>query len=292
MRSIILDPAILSQLAGKTAIITGSANGIGAQTASLFNSHGANVVIADLEPTRVAAEALVATFLSPLNAIFIPTNILNWAEMKSLFSQTKERFGSVEIVIANGGIMEPKSVLDMDDLDDNGDLVESKEAFKVIDVNLKGTLNSRRPFSTLDKASLTITPPIALRLALFSMKSNPPCFQDNSRGSIVLLASTSGYFGGTGVAAYVASKHGTIGLLRAAQGASQNAGIRLNAVAPFFTPTQITAGFAEEWKSAGLENNTVEGVGLVIAHMALDCDEHGACALVNITYVHMLRKLF
>jgi NAD(P)-dependent dehydrogenase (short-subunit alcohol dehydrogenase family) len=154
MRSITLDPVLLSQLANKTAIITGAANGIGAQTARLFNLHGANVVIADLETTRAAAEALIATFLSPLKTIFIPTNIISWEDMKSLFRQTKGRFGSVEIVVANAGIMEPKSILDMDDLDDNGDLVESKEAFKVIDVNLKGTLNSMPPFSTSDKASL------------------------------------------------------------------------------------------------------------------------------------------
>lgn len=122
---------------------------------------------------------------------------------------------------------------------------------------------------------------VALRLGLFTMKSNPPSFSDGSRGSIVLLASTSGYFGGTGVAAYVASKHGIIGLLRSSQTVAQDAEIRLNAVAPYFTPTQITAGFAKEWKAAGLETNTPEGVASVIAQMALDSNRHGACALVS-----------
>jgi NAD(P)-dependent dehydrogenase (short-subunit alcohol dehydrogenase family) len=79
-------------------------------------------------------------------------------------------------------------------------------------------------------------------------------------GSVVLVASTSGYFGGTGVNAYVASKHGVVGLLRASQRAAQKCGVRVNAVAPFFTPTHITASFAGRWKEAGFEGNTPEGV--------------------------------
>lgn len=77
-------------------------------------------------------------------------------------------------------------------------------------------------------------------------------------GSIVLVSSTSGYFGGTGVSAYIASKHGVIGLLRSSQLAVKKHGIRVNGVAPFHTPTHITASFSEQWKAAGLESNTVE----------------------------------
>ena len=142
MQPITIDPSLLSQLAGKTAIITGAANGIGAQTAALFNSHGANVVVADLEFTRAAAEHLITGFLYPSKARFIPANIINWVEMKDLFKKTVAAFGSVEIVVANAGIMEARPVLDLDNVDEHGELVESKEAFKVIDINLKGTLNS------------------------------------------------------------------------------------------------------------------------------------------------------
>jgi len=142
MQPITIDPSLLSQLAGKTAIITGAANGIGAQTAALFNSHGANVVVADLEFTRAAAEHLIAGFSHPSKAKFIPANIINWVEMKDLFKKTVAAFGRVEIVVVNAGIMEARPVLDLDNVDEHGELVESKEAFKVIDINLKGTLNS------------------------------------------------------------------------------------------------------------------------------------------------------
>lgn len=142
MQPITIDTSILRQLNNKTAIITGAANGIGAKTAALLNSHGANVVLADLEFTRLDAEALIATFPSPVNAVFISANILRWSEMKELFKKAVARFGSVEIVIANAGVMESNPALDLDTLDENGELAESIEAFKVMDINLKGTLNS------------------------------------------------------------------------------------------------------------------------------------------------------
>lgn len=101
--------------------------------------------------------------------------------------------------------------------------------------------------------------------------------------SILLVASTSSYFGGTGVTAYVASKHGVLGLLRASQSAAREHGVRVNAVAPFFTPTHITAGFSRQWRDAGLDENTPERVAETIALVALDAERRGHCVLVRLT---------
>ena len=131
-----------AELPGKTAIITGGAGGIGAATAKIFNSHGANVVIADIPKTRELAERLIASFSRPEKAIFIPVDILNWEQMLALFRQTIERFGSIDTVVANAGIMEKTETLDIESTDDNDELLESTGAFNVIDVNVKGTLNS------------------------------------------------------------------------------------------------------------------------------------------------------
>lgn len=281
-----LDPGLLRQAAGKTAIITGGANGIGAATAALYSRHGANVVIADLPVARAAADALIPTLSRPDQVMFVPVDILDWAQMTHLFKQAKERFGRIDIVLANAAIMETAPVLDMDAVDEKGDLLESREAFKVIDVNIKGTLNSKRSgqapdlFRSRSKPktgiSLNIVPSTALRLAMHYMRE--------SGGSVVMLASTSGYFGGTGVAGYVTSKHGVVGLMRSCQAAAAKHGIRVNAVAPFFTPTHITASYAESWKNAGLEANTPEGVATVIAQTSLD-ERSGRCTLVRITAV-------
>jgi hypothetical protein len=137
-----LDPTLLKQAAGKTVIVTGGANGIGAATAILFNANGANVVIADLEPCRGAATALIDSLASPSKAAFMPMNILDWEQGKRVFKSVVERFGGVDVVIANAAIMETSPVLDIEKVDANGEPHQPLEAYKVIDINIKGTLNS------------------------------------------------------------------------------------------------------------------------------------------------------
>jgi NAD(P)-dependent dehydrogenase (short-subunit alcohol dehydrogenase family) len=112
------------------------------------------------------------------------------------------------------------------------------------------------------------------------MSSNEPD-ADGSRGSILLVASTSGYFGGTGVVSYIASKHGVMGLLRASQSAAQKHAVRINAVAPFVTPTHITEGYSSLWAERGLPANTVEDVAKAIVDTAVDRDLRGACCMVS-----------
>ncbi|KAJ5355927.1 hypothetical protein N7517_010536 [Penicillium concentricum] len=219
MTDVKLDQASFSQSAGKTVLITGAARGIGAATAILFNSHGANVVLADLPQLRDSAEEVIQKQMQfPNRAIFVSTNIVNWAELTACFETAITTFRKVDIVIANAGIMECESVLDMDNVDENGHLLE--------------------------------------------------------------MGSTSSYFGGTGVAAYIASKHGVLGLLRACQNVARAHGVRVNAVAPFLTPTHITAGFAHKWDEAGLEKNTPGRVADAIAVVALDEKRQGNCVMV------------
>lgn len=143
MTEVKVDQALFSQSVGKTVLITGAARGIGAATAILFNSHGANVVLADLPQLRHSAEEVIQKQINfPTRAIFVPADIVDWAELTACFEAAITTFGKVDIVVANAGIMESESVLDMTNVDANGRLLESLEAGRVIDVNLKGTLNS------------------------------------------------------------------------------------------------------------------------------------------------------
>ncbi|QQK46992.1 Short chain dehydrogenase/reductase, putative [Penicillium digitatum] len=250
----------LRSLSGKTAIVTGGANGIGAETVRLLNSRGANTVIADLERTRPDAETLIHSLQHPTAALFVGVNILVWSEMKLLFAHWIQKFGKVDIVVANAGIMESQKLFDIGNVDEHGELRESTEGFRVIDVNLKGTVDT-------------------LRLALYYMQHNRVTSASGRRGSVVLVTSTSGYFGSTGVGAYIASKHGITGLLRAAQQVGRELGIGINGVAPFFTPTPTFKAVAEKWKHSGLKPNILEGVATAIS-LACTRDETGKCYMV------------
>lgn len=268
-----------ASVSGKTVIVTGGARGIGASTSMLYNVQGANVVVADLGASREAARALIQTFPHPSKAAFVEVDILNWDQMKLLFATASKRFGQIDIVVANAGIMEQHESFALDKVDNDGALLESKEAFRVIDINLKGTLNSKLIFARYGLCpSVDMNICAALRLAMHAMKDRT---ESQGEGSIVLIASTSGYFGGTGVAAYVASKHGVVGLLRACQETASKHGIRVNAVAPFFTPTQITSSFAGKWNDAGLEANTPDSVAELIFKVSKDSGKRGECVMVS-----------
>ncbi|KAH7392077.1 hypothetical protein DE146DRAFT_129966 [Phaeosphaeria sp. MPI-PUGE-AT-0046c] len=243
----------------KTVIVTGGAGGIGAQTVRAYHSAGCNVVIADLPFAKEAAEQLISELSDSKRAMFHATNIVSWDAMRALFRETKSRFGQVDIVIANAGLMESKGFFDFEE-DDGGELKEPMEAYKIIDVNLKGTMNT-------------------LRLAMHAMSSNEPD-SDGAKGSVILVASTSGYFGGTGVVSYISSKHGVVGLARASQRKANELGVRVNVIAPFFTPTHITKGYSEEWTKRGLPANTVQDVAKAIVDTSMAPERKGHSLLV------------
>lgn len=142
MRSITPSNAYFKEIPGKTVIVTGAGGGIGAETARFYHDHGAKVVLADLEQMRSSTEAVISSFGESARAVFIPVNILDWAQMTTLFRSSKEKFGRIDIVVANAGVMESVQVLETEELDEHGELAEPKEGYKVIDINLKGTLNS------------------------------------------------------------------------------------------------------------------------------------------------------
>ena len=113
------------------------------------------------------------------------------------------------------------------------------------------------------------------------MFCNPLSDTNSFRGSILLVCSTSGYFGSTSVASYISSKHGITGLLRASRSLLlEKYRIRINSVAPFMTPTHITSSFSEEWIAEGLGINTTEDIAWAIARVANDEKMHGKCAMV------------
>ncbi|KAL2800601.1 hypothetical protein BJX66DRAFT_321568 [Aspergillus keveii] len=262
-------------LTSTVALVTGGSNGIGAAVVTRLNSAGATVIIVDLESTESSAKTLISSLNLPQNAVFMPANIADWGQLRGVFSAVQTQFGRLDFVIANAGTMEYEPVLE-DTFDSDGELEEPRDAYRVIDVNLKGSLNT-------------------LKLALHHLKSTPQTTTSTSvtsprtvSRSITLLASTAGYFDGAGTTAYTSSKHGVVGLLRSSQSEAAKHNIRINAIAPFFTSTHLTSGISERWVAAGLEVNSPEAVAKVIVDVATDEKRSGQGVLVAGRFVREL----
>ena len=100
------------RLAGKIAIVTGSAQGFGLGIAKEIHGQGAAVVIADLPGQREAAEKITAELGG--NAVFCPVDVSDETSVQDLICRTVELFGGLDIMISNAGVLKAGSLSDMD----------------------------------------------------------------------------------------------------------------------------------------------------------------------------------
>lgn len=156
----------MASVAGKTAFITGGARGVGAEVARQLHARGANVVLTDLDEQPLAA------LTDELGASRVSTELVDVRDlpaMEAAAARAVERFGGIDIVVANAGIASYGSVLQVD-----------PEAFRTLmDVNVTGVFNTVR--ATL--------PAVADR-----------------RGYVLIVSSLAAYAAAPGLAAYNASK--------------------------------------------------------------------------------------
>jgi len=189
----------MGKLSGKTAIITGAARGMGAATAKLFVEEGANVVLTDIleEDGQATAEALGKA------AIFVRHDVSKEADWETVVTTTLDRFGAINILINNAGIV-------------SMGLIE-KQGLDVwqhtLGVNLIG-------------------PAMGHRFVI-------PHMEAAGGGSIVNVSSTEGLEGKNGVGAYAASKWGLRGFSKVAAYELGPRGIRVNSVHPGPVNTKI-----------------------------------------------------
>ena len=215
------------KLNGKVALVTGASRGIGAAIASKLASLGCDVAINYAGNIQKAEETLNSVKAYGVNAQIYQANVANYEEVEAMTKQIIKDFGHLDIIINNAGITSDNLMMRMD-----------QDSFdSVIDVNLKGTWNVCK----------SITRPILKQRS----------------GVIINLSSVVGINGNVGQVNYAASKAGVIGLTKslAKEFASRN--IRVNAVAPGYVKSDMTAKLSEEITEKVLENIPLGQLGVV-----------------------------
>lgn len=212
-------------LKDKVAIVTGGTRGIGRAIALKLADHGANIVINYRNSDKEAEELKAILEGKGVKVLTVKCDISNFEDSKNLMDKCKEVFGKIDILVNNAGITKDTLIMRMKEEDfDN-----------VIDVNLKGTFNCAKHASA-----------IMLKQRF---------------GKIINMTSVVGIAGNAGQVNYAASKAGVIGLTKSLAKELGSRGITVNAVAPGFINTDMTASLSEKVKDEASKNIPLKRLG-------------------------------
>jgi NAD(P)-dependent dehydrogenase (short-subunit alcohol dehydrogenase family) len=205
----------MARLDGKAAIVTGAASGIGRASAILFAREGARLVIVDRDEEGLSETAnLIAHNKGSVQAI--AADVSREDDVKAYVACALTSFGGLDIVYANAGILGGATPL----------LEQTVEQWlQILHTNLIG------PFLAIKHAA--------------------PHMIKQSRGSIVLTASTAGLRAAAGNAPYSASKAGVISLAQTAANSLAGTGVRVNAICPGLIETGMTRTLFESARERG-----------------------------------------
>jgi NAD(P)-dependent dehydrogenase (short-subunit alcohol dehydrogenase family) len=193
----------MSSISGRVALITGASSGIGRATAKAFSEKGAKVVVAARR--EVELDALV-TEIEALGGVatFVKTDVSVAKDVERMVAHTIETFGRLDVAVNNAGVEGLSGITKLSEA----------EWDRVLDTNLKGSF--------------------------LCMKYESAAMLDGGHGgSIVNVGSVNSFLGFRGGSAYVASKHGLVGLTTCVSAELAPRGIRVNIVCPGFIDTPM-----------------------------------------------------
>ena len=200
----------------KIAVVTGGARGIGKAIALELAKAGNLVVINYNGSEEKARETKAEIEAAGGQADILQCNVADFDACEAFFKAVAEKYGRVDILVNNAGVTKDGLLMKM-----------SEEDFsRVVDINLKGTFNCIRHVSRM----------------MLKQRS----------GRIISLSSVVGLRGNAGQANYAASKAGVIGLTKTAARELASRGITVNAVAPGFIETEMTAVLPDTVKEASV----------------------------------------
>ena len=239
-------------LKDKVAIVTGGTRGIGRAIALKLADHGANIVINYRNSDKEEEELKAILEEKGVKVLTVKCDISNFEDSKNLMDKCKEVFGKIDILVNNAGITKDTLIMRMKEEDfDN-----------VIDVNLKGTFNCAKHASA-----------IMLKQRF---------------GKIINMTSVVGIAGNAGQVNYAASKAGVIGLTKSLAKELGSRGITVNAVAPGFINTDMTASLSEKVKEEASKNIPLkrlgdpEDVANLVGFLASDAANYITGQIINV----------
>lgn len=193
----------------KVVIITGGGSGIGKETGLLFAREGAKVVVGDVNE-KAGGETVDAIKNAGGDALFVKLDVSNREETKQAVKDTIAKYGRIDVLINNAGIIQDALVVKMTE----------SQWDKVIDINLKG------PFNCIQ----------AVAEQMIAQGS----------GVILNISSIVALYGNVGQTNYAATKAGLVGMTKTLAKELGKKGIRVNAIAPGFIYTPMTATVPEK----------------------------------------------
>jgi 3-oxoacyl-[acyl-carrier protein] reductase len=197
------------RLHDKVAVITGAANGIGLTAAEVFAREGAKVAMADFNVEQGEARASELREKG-YEVTFFQVNVADRASVDQMVEKVRSAYGNIEILINNAGITRDAMLSKL----------SSEDFQRVLDVNLTGVFHCTQAVL--------------------------PSMIENGRGKIICTSSVSGVYGNIGQTNYAATKAGVVGMTKTWAKELGRKGINVNAVAPGFIETGMTAKVPEK----------------------------------------------
>ena len=200
-------------IAGRVALVTGAASGMGRATAHLFADEGAKVGVLDLDPARVAAVVSEIEKVGGTAAGFA-LDVADPARVRALPAELEAKLGPLDILVNNAGVV-------------RGGPIESEDYEAAWDFTLRVNLDAQ------------------MRL----IRAFLPQLLREREGRIINIASTEGLGASAGASPYTASKHGVVGLTRALAVELGARGVTVNCICPGPIRTGMTDAIPEEMKT-------------------------------------------
>ncbi|KAF2012450.1 NAD(P)-binding protein [Aaosphaeria arxii CBS 175.79] len=252
-------PIDTSNARGKSVIITGGANGMGETCVRAFAAAGANVTFGDVNDRGHEIEKELNSKHSPNQTAFVKVDIRDWEQQKTMFETARQKFGSVDVVIANAGISRSSgdSLWNLDDPNSE----PTKPDLNIVEVNLRGTF-------------------FTWKLAVHYFRKQPEN-EDRDR-CFIITGSMVGWIDSPGNWEYTATKYGLRGFMRTARRSSWEQGIRINYVAPCWIKSAIRTKEYEDWLiEHGVQFGEQEDVANCMMRIATDKSVNGKSLMIT-----------